>query len=149
MSSRTVTGARARARLGERGAVAVEFALVLPILLVVIFGIIQYGLYFFSMQGGSAAARDAARQASVGKMPECDDFVPYVEDRVGAANFGNAITVERDYPSGTGIGNLVTVTVTFDTLDFNFPFVPVPGDGTVRTEVDTRVEFEPTTPEEC
>ena len=147
-------------RRREDGAVAVEFALVFPFLCLILFALIQYGLYFFSMQAGSAAARDAARRASVGDMPLCtggtDPFVPYVEDRVGVANFGNTITVKRDYSKASGNtdpgvqpGDLVTVTVTFDGLDLNFPFVPVPGDATVSTEADTRVEFVPTEPDEC
>ncbi|GAA1925949.1 TadE/TadG family type IV pilus assembly protein [Nocardioides marmoribigeumensis] len=128
---------------------AVEFALVVPLLLLIVFGIIQYGLYFFSMQGGSAAARDAARAASVGKMATCAEFVPWVKARVGSANFGDVIDVKREYPDGTGIGKLVKVTVSFDSLNLHFPLIPVPGDGEVSTVADTRVEFEPTTPEEC
>ena len=70
MSSRTVIGLRARARAGEHGAVAVEFALVLPFLLVIVFGSIQYGFYFWADQGGSDAARKAARLAAVLPLPK-------------------------------------------------------------------------------
>ncbi len=144
----------------DDGAVAVEFALVFPFVLLLIFGLVQYGVYFFSMQAGSAAARDAARRASVGDMPLCttgtDPFVPYVEERVGAADFGNTITVKRDYEKASGNtdpgvqpGDLVTVSVKFDSLNLNFPFLPVPGDATVSSVADTRVEFVPTEPDEC
>jgi Flp pilus assembly protein TadG len=154
MSSRTVMSRRRRAR-SERGAAAVEFALILPVLLLVIFGIIQYGFYFFSMQGGNAAARDAARRASVGDMPDCDDFVPWVKDRIGSANYQNVVHVDRTYePTGDGgslrPGDIVTVSVEFRSLDLNFPLIPLPGgNATVQVAADTRVEFVPSEPEDC
>ena len=40
----------------EDGASAVEFALVMVPLLTLVFGILQYGLYFWSMQGGADTA---------------------------------------------------------------------------------------------
>lgn len=43
----------------------VEFALVLPILLMLLFGIIDFGLYFYNDLQLTHAARDAARYASV------------------------------------------------------------------------------------
>lgn len=60
--------ARLRARHAtrdERGAAAVEFALVLPILLLLLFGIIAYG-YMLSFRGSmSQAAAEGARAAAV------------------------------------------------------------------------------------
>lgn len=49
----------------EGGAAAVEFALVLPILLLLIFGIIDYGMFFFDSIGMRQGAREAARSAVV------------------------------------------------------------------------------------
>lgn len=46
----------------QRGSAAVEFALILPVLLIIVFGIIDYGVLFgqnFSLQ---SAAREGARQ---------------------------------------------------------------------------------------
>lgn len=52
-------------RRDERGAAAVEFALVLPILLLLLFGIIAYG-YMLSFRGSlSQAAAEGARAAAV------------------------------------------------------------------------------------
>lgn len=52
----------------ERGASAVEFALVLSLLFMLVFGIIQFGLAYNRYQGLQAAAREGARIASIGGM---------------------------------------------------------------------------------
>lgn len=49
----------------ERGAVAAEFALVLPILLILIFGMVQLGLTYQRQEAVHAAAREGARVASL------------------------------------------------------------------------------------
>lgn len=55
-----------RPRVGtERGAAAVEFALVVPLLLLLVFGIIQYGYMLSFRQALSQAAAEGARAAAV------------------------------------------------------------------------------------
>lgn len=49
----------------ERGAVAAEFAVILPILVLLLFGIVQMGLSFQRQQAVHSAAREAARIASL------------------------------------------------------------------------------------
>jgi Flp pilus assembly protein TadG len=49
----------------ETGAAAVEFALVLPILILLLFGIIQFSIAYNRIQGLHAAAREGARVASL------------------------------------------------------------------------------------
>jgi Flp pilus assembly protein TadG len=53
------------ARRGERGAAAVEFALVVPFLLLLVFGIISYGFMLSFRQAVSQGAAEAARAAAV------------------------------------------------------------------------------------
>ena len=50
----------------EDGAVALEFALILPVLLLFLFGVIQYGYGLFQLQSFSAALNEASRTASTG-----------------------------------------------------------------------------------
>jgi Flp pilus assembly protein TadG len=50
----------------ERGASAVEFAIVLSLLLMIVFGVIQFGIALNRNQGLQAAAREGARIASIG-----------------------------------------------------------------------------------
>ena len=58
---------RRRRRLREEsGATAVEFALIMMPLLYLVFGVIQYSLYFYSMQSGTSAVGDSVRRLSVG-----------------------------------------------------------------------------------
>ena len=56
-----------RRETDERGASAVEFALVLPLFCMLLFGIVQYGLFFWSAQSAANAARDGARRGAVGQ----------------------------------------------------------------------------------
>lgn len=55
-----------RLRRDERGASAVEFALVMTVLFMVLFGVVQFGMAYNRAQGLEAAAREGARAASVG-----------------------------------------------------------------------------------
>ena len=65
LSPRCVGRLRAGAR-GERGAELIEFAFVLPILLLVAFGIIDFGFLFKEYEVVTNAAREGARLKSLG-----------------------------------------------------------------------------------
>lgn len=52
-------------RRDESGASAVEFAIVVPILVMVMFAIFEFGLAYFRSQSLQAAAREGARVASL------------------------------------------------------------------------------------
>ncbi len=57
---------RARRGRGERGASMVEFSLVLPLLVLVVFGAIEFGKTFNDYQALRQGAREAAREGAVG-----------------------------------------------------------------------------------
>lgn len=69
----------ARAIRREDGAAVLEFALVLSVLLVILFGIIEFGLAFHVYQGMDAASAEGARLAS---LPEStfDEITVQVRD---------------------------------------------------------------------
>ena len=58
----------------ERGAAIVEFAVVLPLLLTILFGIIEYGWVFMVRQTLQSAAREGCRLAVLQSVDE-----PYTE----------------------------------------------------------------------
>ncbi|ROR92144.1 TadE/TadG family type IV pilus assembly protein [Nocardioides aurantiacus] len=138
---------RTRRPRGEHGAAAVEFAFIMLPLLAIVFGIMQYGFYFWSMQGGADTARYAARLASVGSAASCGDFRTQVADSLGSISSDpTEVYVTRDYV-GTGavgsVGSTVTVTVEFRSYDLNLPYVPFIDDGKVTSRASARVDFAP------
>ncbi len=54
-----------RRRDGERGAVAVELALLLPVLLLILIGSMEYGRVFHVQNSLTHAAREGARNAAI------------------------------------------------------------------------------------
>lgn len=56
----------------RRGADAIEFALVAPILLMMLIGIMEYGWYFFEEAQVTAALREAVRQGAIAVPAEAD-----------------------------------------------------------------------------
>ena len=53
----------------HRGASAVEFALILPLLAVILFGVIEFGLLLFDKQVITNASREGARYGIVQAIP--------------------------------------------------------------------------------
>lgn len=59
-----------RAMKDRRGATTVELAMVAPLLIFLLFGIIEFGLMVNGLVGVNQAAREGARSAAVGATPE-------------------------------------------------------------------------------
>jgi Flp pilus assembly protein TadG len=56
----------------NRGAVAIEFAILLPVLIAMLFAIIQYGLVLSTRQLMVYAARESARSYAIGESTEAE-----------------------------------------------------------------------------
>jgi len=91
----------------ERGASTVEFALLLPVLVLLLFGIFEFGLAYNSYLAVTHAAREGARMAAVGAYNEGT-----IRDTAYPAR-PTSITVS--YPNGNAHGETVAVTVRAET----------------------------------
>ena len=116
-------------RRKDTGAAAVEFALVLPILLALVFGIIYFGYIFAAQISLNSSARDAARAAVVqplagsGSGVKCSAVASAARlgaSTIGIASPGNSIGVTVTSPSGTTCtfaSGVASATGTWDTSD--------------------------------
>ncbi len=141
-----------RRRRTDRGAAAVEFALVMLPLVVLLFGAIQYGLYFWAMQGGSDIARSAVRTSAVGDAATstCTAFRADVRSQIsGLTGSAATATITRTFvdaqspADGVTEGDKVRISVQFKSTDLHFPFVPFIHDGMVTSTAEARVDFVP------
>ena len=105
----------------EKGQSLVEFALVLPVLILLLFGIIDFSRILHASLTMDHAGREAARAASIGKTD--------TEVNATAVNNASSISLPADKvvisPTGTkDSGSNVTITITYPV---NF-LTPVVGD---------------------
>ena len=104
----------------QQGAVAVEFAFVLPLLIVLLVGIMEFGLILYNQQVITNACREGARAGIVARSPRLDStaIATVVNDYTQAhlVTFGNATAAATviDNSGGTSFGDDLTVTVTYD-----------------------------------
>ena len=138
-----------RARRDQQGAVAVEFALTVVVFLTLVFGMIQYAIFFFSAQSAADAAREGARRASVGET--CSTLLTRSGTAIRFRQTSPALTVTRKYydptvtnfatatPGTAATGKTVVVVVSYKTIDLKFPFIPFNGGNVTETAI-ARVE---------
>jgi Flp pilus assembly protein TadG len=112
----------------QKGASAVEFAMLLPVLVALVFGIIEVGLLLYNQQVLTNASREGARAAIQGNCASRltdDDIEDIVEGycagrlvTLGAPSgeFNVNITPERcmDDGSGLGVGDVVAVSAQYN-----------------------------------
>jgi Flp pilus assembly protein TadG len=95
-----------------RGSNLVEFALTLPVLLWLLFGIFDLGRAVFAQNVISNAAREGARYA-ITNPQDVDGIVQRVEATAVGLDLEN-LTVQVEYPTATSVR--VTVTYTFSAV---------------------------------
>ncbi len=84
-----------RSQRGERGAVLVEGAFAVPIILLIVLAVLEFGMYFTSASATTSASRDGARYGVAHYARRSDPLV--VSDEIRQV-------VERDLGSLTGFG---------------------------------------------
>jgi Flp pilus assembly protein TadG len=111
----------------EKGIALVEFALTVPLFLVLLLGMLDYGYYFYVAVSATNAAREGARQCTLVALGACgactpSDAVGYMSQLGLAGNTtANAtcatpngkimytVNVAVDYPSLTGYGTMLGI----------------------------------------
>lgn len=121
----------------DDGAVAVEFALVSLVLFPLLFGIVQYGWFFYQQGAAASTARDAARLAAVG-IDSCSTFKTAVKTRAGANGTptGGSWNVTTAYSNANPqrVTDTITVTITWSPTKFGFPVPFVSGALTAQAQ---------------
>jgi Flp pilus assembly protein TadG len=119
----------------ERGAELIEFAVVMPILLLIVAGIIDFGMMFRTYEAVENAAREGAR---VGVLPGYADVD--VQSRVDAyltasGLTGTHATTVQNVTVATTAGTFTARSVT---LSYTYNFVVLPGFGTKFGSIDLK-----------
>lgn len=79
----------------RRGATAIEFAFILPIFLLMVAGIVQFGAIFFLQNNMSSVAQDTSRRVAVGQLT-ATEAETYAEGKL--VNWGVSYTVAVTEP---------------------------------------------------
>jgi Flp pilus assembly protein TadG len=139
---------------GERGASLVEFALVLPVLVVLVFGIIDFGFAFNSYIEVRSGAREGARLAAVNNgcsatsggctasdTAERDDLIADTRERITGLADAADVGVNISFPdagAAKNAGNNVAVCLVYPfnsvTGLFSFLNVDLKSKGVMRLE---------------
>ena len=119
-----------------RAASAVEFAMLLPLFLALVFGIVVFGAYFTMVHGVQQLAAEAAR-SSVAGLSEIER-VSLAENYV-TTNAGSYPLLQPGHltvSAATSGSDVFVVTVNYDASDnpiFTLPFVPAPPSTIIRS----------------
>ncbi len=93
-------GDSARPARDRQGAVLVEFALVIMLLLLLLCGIVEFGVFYFKGLTFSQAAREGARAAAKGQPPT--EIVERVKNLVAGTTDPALVTVTMTYSRDYG-----------------------------------------------
>lgn len=145
---------RSAARRRFRGQSLAEFAIVFPVLMLIVGGIIQFGIIFWGQNTLTQIARDTGRWAATQQGCDTTSVDVVAEAKLLAANsslIGSSSGWSSSNVSATWSGtpcppnnnqqvSYVTISITH-TVPVFFPFVP--GNGTLSTSAQFRMEPKP------
>jgi Flp pilus assembly protein TadG len=118
---------------GEEGVAAVEFALIAPLFLMLVFGIMIYGIYYTVWIAVTEAATEGARASVAGlTTAERESLATAMVQNI-FASYAPMLTLpagQPTFPSTGGNAGLFKVSVTYDISGFGFNslagLLPVP-----------------------
>jgi Flp pilus assembly protein TadG len=152
-SVRRALGRRARA---EDGLALVEFALLMPVLALLLFGLLDFGKAFNYWIDETHLANEGARWAAVNKNPGSSGGMTlqqYIRDQAttpelkngGTASVASALQVCIAFPGGSEVGDPVKVTVetTYRWLGLVSERIGIT-ETTIRGQSTMRIEVPPT-----
>lgn len=126
--------------LNERGVVAAEFALLLPVFLMILFGTIEFGMLMYGREIVTNAAREGARAGIVigPNKPTAGTITSIANNYLTGTGINPADVTFT--PTGAGGANPATLTVAA-TYNYNFliPYIPavvgIPNPLVIQTQV--------------
>lgn len=123
----------------QKGQAMVEFALVLPVLLILVLGSIDAGWLLYAKISTTAAAREAARAVSVLDKTEYGQFQS-IADAKATTVPGNEVVSVTPNSYAEGAKMTVTVTTSVTPLVGFLPTSIIPNPATIVSEVSMRLE---------
>lgn len=122
------------------GAATVEAVLVLPLLLLVVFGAVEYAFSFHVLHAMTNAARDAARQLAV-RGSTVAQAQAVVLDRLSHIDANFTVTAIQPGPGSTNRDVTIRITVPRSEISLGLNLLlPPPSGNTLHTEVTMRKE---------
>jgi Flp pilus assembly protein TadG len=118
------------------GAAAVEFAIVLPIFLMILFGIIQFGSVLFLHNNMVNAAREAARRMSVDSSFSQSEAETYAENYLSDWNLTFSVTAT---PAAVPNGDVI-VQISVPAADAALVNFPIAWPGNLVAQATMRSE---------
>lgn len=114
----------------RRGTVLVEAALVLPLLLLLLFGVIEYGWVMLQQHHITQAARHGARVGVVAgaTTAEVQSAVASWMETAGLGGSGYTVSISAPDVALMNLGEALTVSVSLEYVNIaiGIPFVPAP-----------------------
>lgn len=123
----------------KRGTAAIEFAIIAPIFLMLLFGMIAYGIYFGAAHSVQQLTADAARTAIAGLDNDEREYLvsSFVENNAGNYTFLSVDEVDFIVQENPTDANQFTVRVSYDARHLPiwniFAGLPLPETTILRT----------------
>ncbi len=136
----------------------VEFGIVAPMLLILLFGVVEFGLLFGRKLDVSNGAREGARLASVNFQSTsgstgATQASEIVADACNRMEVASDTSVTIDISGGTAVGDIITLTIESTAQPVTGVFDPWLSNRVLSSEIEVRLEqaatFAATTKEVC